>query len=184
MLLHHNMTIDAVALHLLDQPLADWIRGAGDHERRRFALACAATTVAVAARASDGELGAIAGDLQELQRRIVAGGQRRELDRALDAHERSLAAQLAAARSARSQEGSTFEYTRFRRLALVWYATRALRATLLDDSLIAAGRAAFTTIAATQDEARVLGLTAADATTRGEDDDKGTAEDDGRRGRA
>jgi hypothetical protein len=186
MLLHHNMANDAVSLHLLDPALAHWIRTAGVDERRRFALACAATAIDVALRAGDPELQPIARELAALEGRACDRAARGELDRALAVHDYAIGAQLTALRWAHAAVDG-FAYTRFRRVALVWYATRALRAALLDDSLTAAGRAAFTTIAATQDEARVLGLTAGDAatTTRGDDDDEGTADaGDDRRGRA
>jgi hypothetical protein len=175
------MRFDAVSLQLLDPPLADWIRAADEAARRRFAFACAAATVAAAVRASEGELHALAAQLAMLERRARAActsGARQELDRELDAHELRAGAELAILKRTRVGDDAG-GYTRFRRVALLWYAARALRAALVLDSLTAAGRAAFTTIAATQDDARVWAL------TRGDDDDEanGGATGDGR-GRA
>jgi hypothetical protein len=166
------MNADAVSLRLLDPQLADWIRRASDDERRDFAFACADETIGCAAGAPDPETRPLALELAELRARARHsrdGDERVELDRALAVREELLHEQLAALRGARAA-ASRFEEARFRRLALVWYAVRALRAALAVDGVSAAGRAAFTAVAALQDEARVLGLVDGARARRGDDD--------------
>jgi hypothetical protein len=180
MLLHHKMLADAVSLYLLDAQLADWIRGAGDDRRRRFAFACAELTIGqAAALLPDVESRRLTDELAALHQRAAgtrALGFVADIGRTLEAHEQRLQAELTTLQQARTS-ARPFEYAGFRRVALLFYATRALEAALHHDSITAAGRAAFATIAATQDEARVLGLagsTGSGSAPTGDDHGPGT----------